>query len=118
MILDMLPTISRLYFDGRIPSIKLSFLQIAVLVAVGLQHRDVDSISIELDLPSNQVLAFFNKTVRKIASTLRAILEEDVSSTLPSGATIGKMEEKASLMSSLSETFLILLLLFIYSCLC
>ena len=45
--------------------------QVAILLAVGLQRRDVDSISLELDLPANQVLAFFNKTIRKIASVLK-----------------------------------------------
>jgi N-acetyltransferase 10 len=49
--------------------------QVAILLAVGLQHRDVDSISSELDLPSNQVLAFFNKTIRKITMFLKVILQ-------------------------------------------
>lgn len=40
---------------------RLSYLQVAILLATGLQHRDVDAISAELDLPVNQVLAFFNK---------------------------------------------------------
>jgi Possible tRNA binding domain len=43
---------------------RLSYLQVAILLATGLQHRDVDAISAELDLPVNQVLAFFNKVRR------------------------------------------------------
>ena len=44
-----------------LPGMRLSYLQVAILLATGLQHRDVDAISTELDLPVNQVLAFFNK---------------------------------------------------------
>ena len=57
MILDLVPTLARLLFCGRLPSIRLSHLQLAVLLAIGLQHRSVDSIQAELDLPSNQVLS-------------------------------------------------------------
>ena len=45
---------------------RLSYLQVAILLATGLQHRDVDAISLELDLPVNQVLAFFNKVFMSI----------------------------------------------------
>ena len=38
----------------------------AILLATGLQHRDVDAISLELDLPVNQVLAFFNKVFMSV----------------------------------------------------
>ena len=64
MIYDLLPTLARLAFLGRVPSLRLSSLQVVILLAIGLQHRDVDSIANEIDLPVNQVLAFFNKTVR------------------------------------------------------
>ena len=106
MILDTLPTLSRLLFQGRLPSIRLSFLQVAILIATGLQHRDVDSISAELDLPSNQVLAFFNKTIRKITSYLKELIENEtaLSLKLPSKEVINKMETKADKMNSLSDS--------------
>jgi N-acetyltransferase 10 len=61
MIVDILPIIARLVFLGRLKGMRLSYLQVAILLATGLQHRDVDSVAAELDLPVNQVLAFFNK---------------------------------------------------------
>jgi hypothetical protein len=39
MILDMLPTLSKLLFLGRIKGVRLSYLQVAILLATGLQHR-------------------------------------------------------------------------------
>ena len=67
--------------------------------------RDVDSISSELDLPVNQVLAFFNKTIRKIASYLRELLEKDVEKNeLVSGKKLARMEQRAGAMEALAST--------------
>lgn len=79
MIVDTLPILARLLFLGRLRGVRISYLQVAILLATGLQHRDVDSIAAELDLPANQVLAFFNKTIRKIAQHLKELLEKQVS---------------------------------------
>ena len=103
MISDTLATLSRLLFLGRLPSVKLSNLQVAVLIATGLQHRDIDSVSKELNLPANQVLAFFNKAIRKIGSALRALLEKETANELPSTNTLLTMERKATSMQALSE---------------
>lgn len=59
--------------------------QVAVLLGTGLQHRDVDSVAAELDIPVSQVLAFFNKTIRKIATSLREMVEAHVSSEMAGG---------------------------------
>lgn len=79
MILDTIPVLARLVFLSRIQGLRFSFLQIAILLATGLQHRDVDQIAKELDIPVSQVLAFFNKTIRKIATYLRELVEKQVS---------------------------------------
>ena len=100
MVLDLLPTLARLYFVGRLPSVHLSALQMAILLACGLQHRDADDVTRELDLPANQVLAFFNKTVRKITSHLRQLIEKQVANELPSDEAIKRMESKAERMIS------------------
>ena len=104
MILDIVPTVARLLFSNRI-KIRLSALQICILIAIGLQMKDVDTISSELDLPSNQVLAFFNKTMRKISTSIASILEEDVEKTLhTSRIGIANTERIAANMNSLSTS--------------
>ena len=100
MILDLLPTLARLYYIGRLPSVHLSALQMAILLACGLQHRDADDVTRELDLPANQVLAFFNKTVRKITLHVRQLIEKHVANELPSDEKIKRMEDKAERMIS------------------
>jgi len=101
MIVDCLSTIARMVFLGRLPSVRLSYLQVSVLIATGLQHRDVDSVSKELNLPANQVLAFFNKTIRKVASAMRALVEHAAAAELPSSATMLKMGQRAANMNAL-----------------
>lgn len=104
MILDTLPILTTLLFQGRMPEIRLSYLQVAIILATGLQHRDVDSIATELNLPANQVLAFFNKTVRKITSHLRALIEADAALTLPSNEQVHRIELNLQGMTALAAT--------------
>ena len=82
VVLDLLPTLARLLFLGRLPSTHLSALQAVIMIAIGLQHRDADSVATELKLPVSQVLAFFNKTIRKLTSSIRGLLERDVAAEL------------------------------------
>ena len=98
MILDCLPILARLVFLCRLPNLRFSFLQVAILLATGLQHRDVDSIAKELDIPVSQVLAFFNKTIRKISSQLKEMIETQVSKELLAPKTLMNLENKAKNM--------------------
>ena len=104
MILDTLPILTQLLFQGRMPEIRLSYLQVAIILATGLQHRDVDSIANELNLPANQVLAFFNKTVRKITTHLRGLIEADAALTLPTNEQVHRIELNVQGMTALSNT--------------
>lgn len=84
VILDMLPTIAHLYFIGRLsPAVKLSGLQTALLVAIGLQRRMLEDVGKELDLNSSQILAMFIKTMRKISSHFRSLVEGAAGEDLP-----------------------------------
>eukprot|EP01038_Epipyxis_sp_PR26KG_P015200 gene15200-20473_t len=100
MILDMLPTLSKLLFTGRLPGLRFSYLQIAILLSIGLQHRDVDDIARELELPANQILAFFNKTMRKICSFLRELVENDTAKQLPGADDLLRVKKSADNMTS------------------
>ena len=105
MIMDTVPIIARLFFLGRLaPSVRLSNLQAAILLAVGLQHKDVDELCSELNLPINQVLAFFNKTVRRLSSALRELLESDISAQMVSKSTVSSMQARADAMTPAAMT--------------
>lgn len=106
MIIDMVPILAKFVFLRRLPGVRLSFLQIAILLGVGLQHRSVDSLSEELDLPVNQVLAFFNKTIRKITTFLKEMIEKHVAIGGFSDMNTQRMERKATAMVTLKHTLL------------
>ncbi|KAI9720055.1 MAG: hypothetical protein M1812_003182 [Candelaria pacifica] len=84
VILDMVPTISELYFTGRLkPAIKLTGVQASILLAIGLERKVLEEVEKELGLPASQLLAMFVKIVRKVATHFRALLADAISETLP-----------------------------------
>jgi N-acetyltransferase 10 len=84
VILDMLPSIAHLYFSGRLKnSVKLSGVQSALLLAIGLQRKEFSDLEKELNLNSSQLMAMFVKVVRKAATAFRTIVEGAVEETMP-----------------------------------
>ncbi|GIL51445.1 hypothetical protein Vafri_7426 [Volvox africanus] len=82
LVLDLLPPVARAYLRGRLP-VSLSYGQAAILVVMGLQLRELAALEEGLGLPSNQLLALFNKAMRKVYGCLRAAKEAAVARTLP-----------------------------------
>lgn len=103
VILDLLPTLAALYFNRRLrsadedggdaaaivedesaeqeqqrPELKLSGVQSAILLSVGLQRKSIDDACAELGLPAPQALALFVKAIRRIARSLRAVERADI----------------------------------------
>ncbi len=83
MITDLVPLLAQLFFTHRLPGLGLSRLQAALLMGVGAQRVDVDSLEGDLNIPAKQLLARFNKAVRKLSKRLRSIREEAVDATIP-----------------------------------
>lgn len=97
VVLDLIPTIAQLYFTGRLKSsIKLSGLQQAILLALGLQRKDVDTIADELSLPSSQLLAIFMKIIRKITSHFSSLISGAIEAEMPDPNKVGVSRENAS----------------------
>ncbi|KAL9643289.1 hypothetical protein ABK040_014745 [Willaertia magna] len=72
VVLDLLPTIARFYFLHKMP-FNLSYAQASILIGVGLQHKKIEDVGKDLDLQSNQVLALFNKAMRKFTKYLKSV---------------------------------------------
>jgi N-acetyltransferase 10 len=97
VVLDLMPTIAQLYFTGRLrSSIKLSGVQQAILLAVGLQRKEVDIIANELNQPTSQVLAIFIKIMRKITSHFSSLVTGAIASEMPDPNKVGVSRENAS----------------------
>lgn len=98
VIVDLLPALTQLYFMGGLGDRKemcLSPAQSAVLMSLGLQHKSVTELERVLSLPANQILALFNKVMRKFSNVLREREEESVAQR------IGPSDPDAAAMSVL-----------------
>ena len=104
LVADLLPSVARLYFTGRLgPEARLSSLQAALLCGVGLQFKTIDMLVSELSLPPNQILAMFNKGVRKVSLALNGIIEENEKAAMLGNADMLKAERKAAKMKNVSH---------------
>lgn len=84
VITDLVPVVAMAFFQGRFSQdFTLSSIQQAVLLAIGLQKKDIDVVSAELNLPVNQGLAMFAKTMRKVAAYWREVVAHDIDTELP-----------------------------------
>jgi N-acetyltransferase 10 len=89
-VLDLIPQLAMMYFTGRLKSdVKLSGVQASILLAVGLQRKDLSSIEQELSLPSSQLLAMFIKIMRKMSSHLSSLVSEAIAADMPKKEAIG-----------------------------
>ncbi|KAF9945187.1 hypothetical protein BGZ70_003995 [Mortierella alpina] len=73
VILDLLPQIASIWFDGKVddPSFKLTSIQAALLLALGLQRKSIDDLEKEIGLSASQLLAFFIKMIRKFSDLFK-----------------------------------------------
>jgi len=83
VVIDLMPALSRLYFLQRFGATKLSPVQAQVMIGVGLQYKDMESMAKELNSPFNQVLALFNKGIRKLTRHMMGLQEEEIEESLP-----------------------------------
>ncbi|KAF3920901.1 hypothetical protein ABW21_db0208015 [Orbilia brochopaga] len=84
VITDLVPLISTLYFTSRLPDgVKLSGVQSAILLAIGLQKKTTDDVEKELNLPNQQILAMFVKIMRKVSTALGGVVERAIEEDLP-----------------------------------
>ena len=99
LISDLIPSLSQLYFTSRMgSSFRLSSVQAALLCGMGLQFKSVEELTSELGLPVNQVLAMFNKAVKKMSLAFHQLLVEEESKNLLGGAAMKKAEKKVQKM--------------------
>ncbi|KAG8833327.1 hypothetical protein FRC17_010859 [Serendipita sp. 399] len=100
VVLDLLPTLASLYFKRRLVApkpdtegtaeestkertVKLSAIQSATLLAIGLQRKAIEDVGEELGLEPNQVLAQFIKITKKISTVLQMVQRASVMRDMP-----------------------------------
>ncbi|KAF9205707.1 hypothetical protein BGZ49_003683 [Haplosporangium sp. Z 27] len=73
VILDLVPQVASIWFDGRVDNsgFKLTNIQAALLLAIGLQRKTMDDFEKEIGLSASQLLAFFIKMIRKFSDLFK-----------------------------------------------
>lgn len=98
LIMDLLPTLAKLFFVQKtLPadSVCLSYVQSAILIGMGLQYKKVEDLEGDLGLNAGQLLPQFNKLIRKFTKVIRMVYEEDIEKQMGEDKVIdlGNQEE-------------------------
>ena len=74
LIRDLVPLLSQSFFLNRFGlKVRMSYSQSVILAGMGLQHRDLNWLIREIDIDPSQILALFNKAVKKMTKHLKDI---------------------------------------------
>ena len=105
LVRDLVPPLARAYFAGRVPA-TMSYAQAAILLVLGLQQRELQDVEKELGLPTSQVLALFNKAMRRLHGCLHTAEEARAKASLPqpSAAAVNAVERLAPHPVSMEDT--------------
>ncbi|KAJ3273852.1 N-acetyltransferase 10 [Terramyces sp. JEL0728] len=83
VILDLVPTIARFYFLNQLnvdenTAVKLSAVQGAILVGLGLQKKTVEQVEADLNISVSQILALFARAIKKVSIYFEKVIEQGV----------------------------------------
>uniref|UniRef100_A0A452R6E8 RNA cytidine acetyltransferase n=1 Tax=Ursus americanus TaxID=9643 RepID=A0A452R6E8_URSAM len=78
LIMDLIPAISRMYFLNQLGDLSLSAAQSALLLGIGLQHKSVDQLEKEIELPAGQLMGLFNRIIRKVMKLFSEVQERAI----------------------------------------
>lgn len=99
LIIDLTMDLALLYFESKIISDHMDSLQKAVLLGVGLQNKTIEQLSIEFNMPVNQVLAKFYDCIKKLTRSIISSMESNIEKTITNVST----QKFSSLTESLND---------------
>ncbi|XP_036390800.1 RNA cytidine acetyltransferase [Megalops cyprinoides] len=103
LIMDMIPSMSRMFYLKQLGDISLSAAQSALLLGVGLQHKTVDQLEKEIELPSSQLMGLFNRLIRKVVQYFNSIQEKAVEAEMVASKDIAMEPTVRTLNEDLDE---------------
>ena len=103
VITDLLPSLATLVFTHRFgAAVKVSAVQSAILLALGLQRKSLESVETELGLPVAQLLSLFAKAIRRLSTALEDTRRLELGADIPV-APIAAPTATAAAQSSMAE---------------
>ncbi|XP_050531517.1 RNA cytidine acetyltransferase isoform X2 [Daktulosphaira vitifoliae] len=83
LIMDLLPSLSKLYFQNKFGDTHFSAVQKALLLGLGLQYKTIEELAIQFDLVPAQLLGLYNRMMRRLLQIINGIMEQNVNSEMP-----------------------------------
>jgi hypothetical protein len=93
LILDLAAPLAHAFFS-RVLKVTQSAAQAAILVVMGLQRHDVSVACDHLNLPANQVLTLFMKSMKKFHNILHTSRTAEIARDLPEASVVAKVGAK------------------------
>uniref|UniRef100_A0A4W4FB56 RNA cytidine acetyltransferase n=2 Tax=Electrophorus electricus TaxID=8005 RepID=A0A4W4FB56_ELEEL len=103
LIMDMVPAVARMFFLKQLGDISLSAAQSALLLGLGLQHKSVDDLEKEIELPSSQLMGLFNRLIRKVVQFFNSLQEKAIEAEMADIKDITMEPTARSLREDLNE---------------
>ncbi|XP_061630784.1 RNA cytidine acetyltransferase [Phyllopteryx taeniolatus] len=103
LIMDLVPTVARLFFLKQLGDVSLSAAQCATLLGIGLQHKSVERLEKELDLPSSQLMGLFNRLARKFVQVFTNLQEKAIEAEMATTKEVTMEPTVRSLHDDLNE---------------
>ncbi|XP_037307846.1 RNA cytidine acetyltransferase [Pungitius pungitius] len=103
LVMDLIPTVARMYFLRQLGDISLSAAQCALLLGIGLQHKSVDQLEKEIELPSSQIMGLFNRLIRKFVQVFTSVQEKAIEAQMATSKDISMEPTVGSLKDDLNE---------------
>ncbi|XP_061773702.1 RNA cytidine acetyltransferase [Nerophis ophidion] len=103
LIMDLVPSVARLFFLKQLGDLSLSAAQCALLLGLGLQHKSVEQLQKEIDLPSLQLLGLFNRLMRKFVQVFTSIQEKAIEAEMAKTKDVSMEPTVLSLQDDLDD---------------
>ncbi|KAM4552961.1 RNA cytidine acetyltransferase [Fundulus diaphanus] len=103
LIMDLIPTVARIFFLKQLGDVSLSAAQCALLLGIGLQHKSVDQLQKEIELPSSQLMGLFNRLIRKFVQVFTSIQEKAIEAEMVTSKDVSMEPTVRSLNEDLTE---------------
>ncbi|XP_055535275.1 RNA cytidine acetyltransferase [Wyeomyia smithii] len=103
LIMDLTTDLASLYFQAKMASAKIDSLQKAILLGIGLQHKNFEKLAEEFNMPTNQVLAKFYDCLKKLTKYVNSIIEHNIESTMVKESELNTGNDLVMLDKSINE---------------
>ncbi|CAG08734.1 unnamed protein product, partial [Tetraodon nigroviridis] len=103
LIMDLVPALARIFFLKQLGDMSLSAAQCALLLGIGLQHKSVEELEKEIELPSSQLMGLFNRLIRKCVQVFTGIQEKAIEAEMVAAKDVSMEPTIKSLNDDLRE---------------